>query len=66
MTTRDLFRATMRERRRWPLGSADREYLTRTARQLFWMLQGIPTTEWDARMKEADRRNLARKEITWP
>lgn len=55
MTTRDTFRDVMRERRRWPAGSADREYLTRAARKLAWIIRGVPTTEWDARMKEAEK-----------
>ena len=55
MSTRNVFRDLMRERRRWPAGSVDRDYLTRAARQLVWIIRGVPTTEWDARMKDAEK-----------
>lgn len=46
MNARDLFKATMSERRRCARGSADRDYLTRAARKYVWLMRGVPATEW--------------------
>ena len=46
MTTRETFFALMAERRLWPKGSADHEYRSRAARQLYWIIKGIPSGEW--------------------
>ena len=45
--TRIIFHEVMAERRYWPRGSMDHDYLTRTARKLAWILRGVPTTEWE-------------------
>jgi hypothetical protein len=44
--TRQQFRDVMAERRQWPRGSMDWEYLTRTARTYLAMLRGVPANEW--------------------
>ncbi len=46
MTTHDTFRCLMAERRAWPRGSADHEYRSRAARQLVWIMRGVPAIEW--------------------
>jgi hypothetical protein len=46
MTARDRFHACMAERRQWPRGSMDWQYLTRAARQYAWIVRRVPTTEW--------------------
>lgn len=55
MTTRDHFHAIMRERRAWPVGSADWDYRTRAARKLYWMIRGVPVIEWEDRMRECEQ-----------
>lgn len=52
MTTREVFRQVMKERRQWPNGSGDWAYRTRAARRLAWIIRGIPTTEWGSRERE--------------
>lgn len=47
MTTREIFRALMAERRQWPHGSADWMYRTRAARKLVWLIRGIPENQWE-------------------
>jgi hypothetical protein len=46
MTTQNVFREIMRDRRIWRRGSAEYEYLTRAARKLVWIMRGIPVMEW--------------------
>jgi len=46
MTTRQLFHKLMKERRQHPRGTAEHEYLTRSARKIAWIALGVPTTEW--------------------
>lgn len=47
MSARDLFKTTLRERRRFARGTPDHEYLTRTARKYLWLLRGVPANEWN-------------------
>ena len=48
MNTRDYFRQTMAERRRWRSrrGGMDWDYLTRAARKYVWIMRGVPVSEW--------------------
>jgi hypothetical protein len=48
MTAREHFQTLMRERRKFPRGSAEHNWRTRAARRYFWLLRGIPTSEWPA------------------
>lgn len=47
MTTRDTFRALWAERRHWPRGSVDHDYLTRALRKLAWIIRGVPADKWE-------------------
>lgn len=49
MTT---LRRLLTERRRYQRGSDEWEYRTRAARKIVWLHRGIPTCEWDDRMKD--------------
>ena len=42
------FRALMAERRQFQRGTPDHEYRTRACRKLFWLMRGIPSSEWKA------------------
>jgi hypothetical protein len=44
--TRQQFRDVMAERRQWPRGSLDWQYLTSTAKIYLAMLRGVPANEW--------------------
>ena len=55
MTTREHFAAAMRDRRRYKRGSAEWDYLTRTARKLVWIMRGIPVLEWEQMEREHEQ-----------
>ena len=40
------FRQVMHERRSFAAGTPDHDYRTRTARQLVWLMRGVPVGEW--------------------
>jgi len=40
------FRDTVRERRMFAPGTPDYDYRTHAARQLLWLMRGVPTSEW--------------------
>ena len=46
MTTKDLFRRMLRERRLYPRGSDEWDWRTRAARKYAWILRGVPVNEW--------------------
>lgn len=46
MTAREHLRQCLSERRAYPKGSLDWQYLTRAGRKYVWTIRGIPTTEW--------------------
>ncbi len=46
MRARSEFRRMLAERRAFPVGSPDYNYRTRAARQLLWMIRGVPVLEW--------------------
>ena len=46
MTTREHFRAMMRERRAFAPGSVDHAYRSRAARKLLNLIRGIPVDQW--------------------
>jgi len=46
MTTRQVFRQLMAERRAWPRGSADHDYRSRAARKLLNLIRGVPVNQW--------------------
>ncbi len=45
MTTRQVFRAIMAQRREAE-SRATREYLTRAARKMVWIMRGVPVDQW--------------------
>lgn len=44
--SRNLFLATMAERRKHKLGSLMHAAMTRAARKYVWMMRGVPTCDW--------------------
>ena len=49
MTTRDHFRAVMAQRRPYrndPRYHIEWQYLTRACRKIYWLVRGVPVSEW--------------------
>lgn len=46
MSARNLFRATMAQRRKSKRDPYMFDAMTRAARKYVWMMRGVPTTEW--------------------
>ena len=46
MTTKATFLAIMAVRRGYKPGSADHDYLSRSARKMVWLMRKVPVDKW--------------------